>query len=620
MWSAIRELMEQLEEPIVVLGSDGEIAVINSAAQNLLGHSMAWQNAPGLRVLRVPTTAPHQSAHLDDVSSDLSVVLAIRTTERYLYISPNCKQFLGHEAEGLYESVGNFINLVHPEDRDYVTSIFAADAAGYPQEYECRLMNARREWRRIHVKVHPFLDNVTGQLLIASLIEDITEAQQPRERKEPLAGLKSMIEFRRSLEASVDAWASPVDSRFFALAFIDLVRFRAVNESFGYSQGDLLLEQVASRIIEVLPAKDRVAGFGSDQYGILLRSATDEASAEVLIRSVLQALSVPIDLDGKSIHVAARAGLAFPRGMDTTTDTMLRNADAALQSAKQRREPLIVSTISRAARSVEQSSLEFDLARALDNDEFFFEFQPVFNPANGTVRLLEALIRWRHPRLGVISPSSFISLAEDSGLVLRLDMQGLERLARQLDYWRTAHPQLLEIPFSINISGRHFPNFVMEEQFHRLLQSPALKLCNIIFEITESVFVESNAATASSLESLRKAGVEIWLDDFGDGYSSFRYLAHFPVDGIKIGESFVKNCAREEKSRVILSSIQTLARGLGVQIVVEGVETREQFDTLYTMGFDAVQGFYLSRPIAAKDLPELLESSYPRPRARGHRA
>lgn len=152
----------------------------------------------------------------------------------------------------------------------------------------------------------------------------------------------------------------------------------------------------------------------------------------------------------------------------------------------------------------------------------------------------------------------------------------------------------------------------MENQFHSLLRSPALSQSTIIFEITESVFVESSHRTAVGLERLRSAGVQIWLDDFGDGYSSFRYLTHFPVDGIKISESFVKQCVSEPKVRVILATLQSLARGLGVQTVVEGVETREQFETLKTMGFDALQGYYLARPMAAKEIPSLFGSARPK--------
>jgi diguanylate cyclase (GGDEF)-like protein/PAS domain S-box-containing protein len=618
MWSAIGELMEQFEEAVIVLDSNGKIAVVNAAARAALPLVSSLDQTSGIRILRSPMGAEeipavNSSAHLDQASSNLPVVLAIRSNEKYLYTSPNFERIYGSLPDGYFEKVEDFLKVVHPDDRVRVKSHLDADSSGAAQEYECRIRHPKGSWRLLRIKVHPFLDSASGQMLVASLAEDITGLQPPPIRTQTAPGLCSMAEFRRALDQSVDQWAFASDAPFFAVGFIDVVRFRAVNDSFGYSEGDRLLEELGRRLSQLLPGENRVAGFGSDRFGILIRSAATAAQAEELLRAALAALSAPVVLTDSPIQIAARAGLAFPRAMDDSADALLRNADAALQLAKRGRESLVVSTISRASKSQEQASLEFDLASALDNDEFFFEFQPVFDPATGNLQLLEALVRWRHPRLGLISPSSFISLAEDSGLVLRLDMQGLERLARQLDYWRTTHPEILEVPVSINISGRHFPNFVMEEQFHNLLRSPAIQASKIIFEITESVFVDSNPGTAAGLERLRAAGVQIWLDDFGDGYSSFRYLAHFPVDGIKISESLVKHCDRDEKSRVILSSLQTLARGLGVRIVVEGVENVEQFNTLYTMGFDALQGYYLSKPLDAKDIPPLVKARHNKP-------
>jgi diguanylate cyclase (GGDEF)-like protein/PAS domain S-box-containing protein len=615
MWAAVRELMDQFDEAVIVLDADGEIAVVNRAAQGKLGRVGGLDETSGVRVLRVGgghgqelgITPPIRE--LDEVSAQLPVVLSIRSLEKYVYISPAHEKVYGTPADDFFADVNAFVKLVHPEDRDMAQRHFDSDRGGQPQDYECRVRHGDGTWRRLRIRVHPFFDAASGQLLVASLAEDVTELRPARLRKEVLSGpgqaITSMADFRKALDHSVDQWTTAPEAPFFAVAFIDLARFRAVNDSFGYAEGDRLLEEVGRRIEQALPARNKVAGFGSDRFGMLIRTCAEASQVEALVRGVLLVLSTPVMLGENTIQVSARAGIAYPRGMDCNGDMMLRNADAALQLAKQRREQLVVSTISRASKSMEQSSLEFDLSRALDNDEFFFEFQPVFDPLNGNVKLLEALVRWRHPRLGVISPSSFISLAEDSGLVLRLDMNGLERLARQLDYWRATEPRILEVPVSINISGRHFPNFVMEKQFHRLLKLPALRAAKIVFEITESVFVDSNPRTAAGLERLREAGVEIWLDDFGEGYSSFRYLAHFPVDGIKISESFVKHCEKEEKSRVILSSLQTLARGLGVRTVVEGIENRMQLETLKTMGFDAVQGYYLSKPLAAKDIPGL---------------
>lgn len=615
MWPAIRELMEQFDEAVIVLDETGEISVVNRAARGQLNLGGSVGDNPAIRVLRVPARAgaiPRGSSDpvLDIASSGLPVILAIRSMERYLYISPAYERIYGQLPTALFESANAVLDGVHPEDRNMMRGRMEADGSGAAQEYEFRALNHLGKYRRFNVKVHPFFESTSGELLIASLTEDITDVEAPAvvRRNAVVLGSKALSagEFRQALLNSVDDWCSSETAPFFALAFIDLARFRAVNDSFGYSEGDRLLEEVKRRIATVLPAEDRVAGFGSDRFALLLRNAGEAGKAEDLVRKILVALAEPFTIGTNQIGVSARAGLAYPRGMDCTVDMLLRNADAALQLAKQRREGLVVSTISRASKSMEQSSLEFDLSSALDKDEFFFEFQPVFEPEGGGVELLEALVRWRHPRLGVISPASFISLAEDSGLVLRLDMQGLERLARQLEYWHQMEPKIRQVPVSINISGRHFPSFVMEKQFHKLLKQPAIQASKIIFEITESVFVDSNHRTAAGLGRLRDAGVKIWLDDFGEGYSSFKYLSHFPVDGIKISESFVKNCVREEKSRVILKTLQSLARDLEIEIVVEGIENAEQLKLLREMGFGLVQGYYLSRPLAAMEIPELL--------------
>lgn len=621
MWTAIRELMEQFDEAVIVLDDQGEIAVLNAAAREEMTKLGTLEGVSGIRVLKLAARTQQLSyeklpglavSHLDSAASGLPVVLSIRSLKQYLYISPAFQNVFGDDATGFFADVNALLGRVHPDDRDRVKGHLDADQTGEAQEYECRILHTNGEWRKLRIRVHPFFDGASGQMLIAALAEDVTALKVPkknRRAKDNVAVLSSTAEFRNALDQQcADVWSTNAEAPSFGVAFIDLARFRAVNDSFGYAGGDLLLKEVSRRIESAVPKGSLLAGFGSDRFGLLLRSCANSESAEELVRQILIDLSEPIVMGEGSISVQARAGMAFASGLDCSADALLRDADAALQLAKKRRETLAVSKVSRSSKSMEQSSLEFDLRKALDNDEFFFEFQPVFDPSTGDVKLLEALVRWRHPRLGVISPSSFISLAEDSGLVLRLDMQGLERLAKQLEYWRTLEPKMLEVPVSINISGRHFPTFVMEKQFHQLLQKSAVGKGKIIFEITESVFVESNQGTAAGLGRLRDAGVEIWLDDFGEGYSSFRYLAHFPIDGIKISEVFVKHCAKEEKSRVILGSMQTLARGLGVQTVVEGVENSAQFEVLKTMGFDALQGFYLSRPLEAVEIPALLRA------------
>lgn len=418
--------------------------------------------------------------------------------------------------------------------------------------------------------------------------------------------VESAAQFHKSLENQVRQWTDDSQTGFFAVAFLDVVRFRSINDSFGYTAGNRLLNEIAGKTRQALDCNDILAHFGADRFAVLLRSCQNLKHAEQRMQRILLNVEREYSIGEGRIALSARIGLACPHKLHSSADAILRDADAAHQQARLRRESIIVNRQPLSSTSLTQASLEFDLAEALNNDELFFEFQPIFDPSNGRVRLLEALLRWHHPRLGVISPTAFISLAEDSGLVLDLDIQGLARLGRQLDAWRAEFPDMREVPVSINISGRHFPNFTMEKQFHRLLRQPALRRSQIIFEITESVFVEGDRKTIEALQRLRNAGVKIWLDDFGEGHSSFRYLTNFPIDGIKIASCFTRHCANQPKSRVVLTALQALARGLGVEAVAEGVETREQFETLENMGFNALQGYYLARPMGAKAIPPLL--------------
>lgn len=606
MWAAIRELIDQFEEAIIVVDNQGEVALMNRVASEALKQVTSPREIEDVRLLHVslPRQPDIPRAEFDAAAANLPVVLSIRNQERYLYTSPAHQRIYGDDPEPFLQDANEFLRRVHPDERSAVQQRFEADIAAAPHEYECHILRTDGALRRLHINVRPFFDHGTGELLVASLAEDITESHSPATTR-PASALPGPLEFRHALQAAIEDWQLAPADCFFAVALIDVARFRSVNDSFGYQAGDQFLREIAQRLQGNLSSRCRLAGFGADRFALLLREQANAAAVEDALRRLLLAASAPVSLATESsVSLTVRAGLTFPDRLDCTPDSLLRDADAALQLAKSRRQPLVVAQLSQ--QSLPPATLEFDLSRALDGDEFFFEFQPVLEPATGRVQLLEALVRWRHPRLGTISPAAFLNVAEDSGLVLRLDMQGLARLERHFDYWRSLNPEFADIPVSINISGRHFPNFVMERQFFELLRRPTLRAANIIFEITESVFLDSNPNTAEGLQRLRAAGVQIWLDDFGEGHSSFRYLAHFPVDGIKITESFVRHCHHDEKARVILSALQGLARGLGVRTVVEGVENQQQFDTLRVMGFDALQGYFLAPPMSAADIPALV--------------
>ncbi|WP_031499583.1 putative bifunctional diguanylate cyclase/phosphodiesterase [Bryobacter aggregatus] len=614
MRPAICELMDQFDEPVIVVDESERILFGNRTAQLRVGQTgrampenykeflVTLPEPEKFRVLHAPVAA--------------GFVLLIGSAEGLRYVSPSFGRVFGRESTLLHKGHSSLLDFVHHEDRPVTEKHFAKVQEGAAVDHEFRIVKPSGEIRKLWNQMRPIVDEQSGELLIVSLSEDITERSEPHPilqvLSDPVRACDSASHFRRAIEDRIRIWGTTPNPPFFAVAFLDLARFRSINESFGYTAGDGLLREVARRARGALGTGDTLARFGADLYAVLLGSPQDIADAETRMRNLLLQISGNYSVGSTTVNVVPRAGLAFPNGMDCSTDSLLRDADAAHQQAKQKRESLVTSKQPGSLKSLVQSSLEFDLARAISQDEFFFEFQPVFDPGNGRVRILEALLRWHHPRLGIISPASFISLAEDSGLVLKLDMLGLERLGRQMSAWRVECPRMAEVPVSINISGRHFPNFVLEKQFHRLLRQSPLRESRIIFEITESVFVEGSHRTCAGLQGLRDAGVQIWLDDFGEGYSSFRYLTHFPIDGLKVASCFVRSCADQPRSRVVLSSLFSLARGMGMQAIAEGVETVEQFETLRAMGFEALQGYYLSRPMPAKNIPGLFADSSPR--------
>ena len=420
------------------------------------------------------------------------------------------------------------------------------------------------------------------------------------------AKILNSFAFRLRLNERLESWTNGLRREMFAVAFFDLSRIRHVIEAFGHAHGYQVLTEATLRIQGELEASDVLAQFTREECAVLLEAVEGPEEAEERVKKILAALAEPYPLGDMQILVSSRSGLSLPRSFHSSVDSILRDADAGLQRARSHHLNVVMVQEQTRPSSPHRLQLEYDLGQAMAEDQFFFEFQPVIDFQTGSIAMIEALLRWQHPRLGVISPASFLEMAEDSGLVLQMDLLGLERLGMYWRRWQSAAQPVRRVPVSINISGRHFPNYAYEEEFHRLLRSEALADCQVAFEITESALVESAPRTLESWERLRKAGVAILLDDFGEGFSSFGYLNQFRVDGIKIPSSIVKNCVEDSRSRGLLQTMRTLARSLDMQLIAEGVETAEQALVLAGLGIQQMQGFFLSRPVAADRIPELL--------------
>jgi diguanylate cyclase (GGDEF)-like protein len=392
------------------------------------------------------------------------------------------------------------------------------------------------------------------------------------------------------------------------IMLLDLDRFKEINDSLGHHIGDVLLRQIGPRVKGVLREVDTFARLGGDEFIVLLPNVGSTDYALEVAERVLTAIEIPFVLDevsdGLTIDVEASIGLAlYPEhGMDV--DTLLQRADVAMYLAKEAHTGREVYAEDRNRNSARRLTLLGELRRAVDREELELFFQPKVNVASGQVAGVEALLRWDHPGLGKVAPDEFIVAAEQTGLMRSLTRFSLDRALQQWQEWTA---QDLKVEIAVNLSRRSLldPNFVDDAQ--EILARCRVPHENLLLEITESSIMADPARAAEVCHRLNDLGIGLSLDDFGAGYSSLGYLKRLPVQEIKIDKSFILGMTDDENDEVIVRSTIDLARNLGLRVVAEGVETREAWDTLQTLGCDLAQGFYLGRPMPGGEYPAWLK-------------
>jgi diguanylate cyclase (GGDEF)-like protein/PAS domain S-box-containing protein len=389
-----------------------------------------------------------------------------------------------------------------------------------------------------------------------------------------------------------------------AVLFLDLDGFKQVNDLLGHASGDLLLVQVAQRLRESVRPGDTVARLGGDEFAVLLEAADDATAVEVAKR-VTQSLRSPFTVDGQEILVRGSLGLAIASSDVRDADKLLRNADLAMYRAKaagegsyERYDPEMHVDL------VERLQLESDLRRAIEGKELVVHYQPIVEIATGAVSGVEALVRWKHPTRGLIAPTAFIPIAEDSGLIVKLGHWVLREACRQTAEWirRAASP---ELTVSVNISaGQLRPGFV--EDVGAILAEQGLPAEHLVLEMTESVLMDHTEENLAYFTQFKEMGVRIAIDDFGTGYSSLSYLHRFPIDVLKIDRAFVDTIGDSESDRALVTTIIQLGKSLRVKTVAEGIETEFQMHALEEMGCVLGQGYFYSRPLAGRQIERLL--------------
>jgi diguanylate cyclase (GGDEF)-like protein/PAS domain S-box-containing protein len=537
----------------------------------------------------------------------------LRTGE--VYYSPRWRSMLGFGEVEVAGPPSLWLDLVHPEDRPRLEAELGAHAAGLTAhfEHEYRVRHADGSSRWMLARGLAVRDAEGRATRMSGSQTDITERKRAEEQllhdalHDALTGLPNRVLFMDRL-AQVFKRALRRKDYDFAVYFFDLDRFKFVNDSYGHEAGDELLRAVAGRLQACLRPTDTVARLGGDEFAILADGLTSEEGALEICRRVQQALALPLATGGREVFCTASVGIALGSDRYRKPDEILRDADTAMYRAKSSGRGLhAVFQAGMHLRVVHQLEMETALRRALEASEFRVHYQPIVEMATGTVRCVEALVRWEHPERGQIPPSEFIPLAEETGLVVALDRWVMRESCRQVRAWQQQFPSARGLCASVNLSSMHFARPEVLQDIRSALEDSGLEGRFLKLELTERVLLENADSLEGVFQWLRRTGIQLVIDDFGTGYSSLSYLHRFPVDVLKVDRSFVEGIGGPERRWEIARAVVSLAHTLGLAVVAEGVETAEQRSFLSALHCEYAQGYLFSPPLDAEALGVLLQ-------------
>src|SRR5215212_273851 len=446
---------------------------------------------------------------------------------------------------------------------------------------------------------------IAEQERISRVLEETKEHFRHAAFHDSLTGLPNRAMFTELLKAEIES-SNRRNDHMFAVLFLDLDRFKNINDSLGHTHGDLLLVAFAERLERTLRPIDTLARFGGDEFAILLSGMTDATDAVRIAERIQEELSQPFVLDKNSAFATASIGIALSSSGYDRPDDILRDADIAMYRAKENgkaRYELFDHGMH--ARAVLRLQLESDLRQAIENKEFCVYYQPIVSLQTGRLAGLEALVRWNHPRRGLVCPADFIPVAEETGLIVPIGEWVLNEACTHVRECQLDSPSHRALSLSVNLSARQVAQPDLLDRIKEALEISKLNPHCLKLEITESVVMENAEAAALMFKQLRSLGVQLSIDDFGTGYSSLSYLHRFPLNYLKIDRSFVMRLTTDNDNAIV-RTISTLARNLGMEVIAEGIETEEQHQQLKMLGCEYGQGYLFSRPVANKAVGHLL--------------
>lgn len=514
------------------------------------------------------------------------------------------------------------LDSVHQLDRSFVqSSIDDAVARCSPLSFDYRILLEDSVERTLHAELVTVLDEAGLPVCLTGTIQDITERKHAEEQirllayYDALTGLPNRRFFLQQLEQAL-VFANRND-RMLAVLFLDLDRFKLVNDTLGHGVGDRLLQDVADRLLRCVRRSDclaraeedgppsLVSRLGGDEFTIMLSDIDHFQDVAKVARRILEAVSFPYVLEGQEVFVSTSIGISLYPFDACTANDLIRNADGAMYQAKEQgRNGYQIYDESMNAKALERIILESQLHKAIKEEEFAIYYQPQVSGRTGKVVGVEALVRWNSKDFGLVEPARFLPLAEEIGLVVKIDRWVMRNACRQHKCWLDAG--LAPITLALNISGQHFAKNDLLETVTGILAESGLDPGLLELELTEGVLMAHTEKTVKTLKSLKTMGVRLAIDDFGTGFSSLSYLKRFPLDVLKIDRTFIKDIMDDPDDAAITLATIEMAHTLKLQVIAEGVETEAQLDFLKKHGCDVYQGYLFSRPVPPEEIPDLL--------------
>jgi diguanylate cyclase (GGDEF)-like protein/PAS domain S-box-containing protein len=533
--------------------------------------------------------------------------------ERYGYSREEFLRMTIHDIRGVDDA---------PKADDRLARLAEGSDSALPNVWRHRRANG--DIIDVEVTSHPIELSGRKARLVVSI--DVTERLRVEEKLwhaafyDSLTGLPNRALFMERLGMAMERSKGRGHGGF-AVLFLDLDRFKVVNDSLGHRAGDQLLVHIARRLERTRRAGDTVARLGGDEFAVLVEGVENASDGARVADRVQRELSLPFDIDGQEVFTSASIGIALGGGpTEVRPEDMLRDADTAMYRAKgQGIAHHAVFDVTMHDRAVAVLQLENDLRRAIDRGELRVQYQPIVALASGRVVGFEALARWHHRLRGSVSPSEFIPLAEETGVIGPLGKWVLHEACTQMKRMQAAWPRSPALTLSVNLSGRQVLQPDLVEQIDETLRSTGLDPRSLRLEITESVLVENASTAMRCMTRLRQLGLQLCIDDFGTGYSSLSYLHRLPIDLLKIDASFVRTMGSDDKNRRIVETILLLGRNLGVEVIAEGVESNAQAAALHRLGCALVQGFFFSPAVDIDAAAALVGSALPSRSGEGER-